>query len=135
MTQPGPIHLVFVHGLFSSPRVWDKFRELIASDPELDSFILAEPFKYPSPKFVLRLDRRIAKIDDLADLLGTYLSTHFDQGERVVLISHSLGGLSGSYGRSPVRSWKHGTPSCAPSSMPMARATPNAGSPLPPYAV
>jgi hypothetical protein len=67
------IDVVFVHGLFSSAKVWTTFDKLIAADPELADLVTTHCFEYDSPAFSLRPDRRIAEIDDVADRLRTYL--------------------------------------------------------------
>jgi hypothetical protein len=87
-----PIHVVFVHGLFSSAKVWTAFEDLIGRDPDL-SFVTVHCFEYSSPVIRLRIDRRIAEIDDIADRLRTYLTTELSDARALVLVSHSQGGL------------------------------------------
>jgi triacylglycerol esterase/lipase EstA (alpha/beta hydrolase family) len=87
------IDVVFVHGLFSSGEVWKPFKQLIAGDPDLADFANIHCFEYDSPFIRLRLDRRIAETDDIADLLRTYLSTELRDAESIVLVTHSQGGL------------------------------------------
>ncbi|CAK7283785.1 hypothetical protein SGPA1_21760 [Streptomyces misionensis JCM 4497] len=41
----------------------------------------------------LRPDRRVAETDDIADQLGTFLETELADAERIVLVTHSQGGL------------------------------------------
>jgi pimeloyl-ACP methyl ester carboxylesterase len=93
MTAPSPVHVVFVHGFLSSAKTWSPFRELIAADPELSAFVTVHCFEYESPvtRF-FRVDRRIAELDDIADLLSTYLA-ELREAESIVLITHSQGGL------------------------------------------
>lgn len=93
MAAPRPIHVVFVHGLFSSAEVWTSFTQLIAEDPELVDVVTVRCFEYDSPVIRLRVDRRIAEIDDIADRLRTYLSTDLADAESIVLVTHSQGGL------------------------------------------
>jgi pimeloyl-ACP methyl ester carboxylesterase len=88
-----PIDVVFVHGLFSSAEVWTSLKQLIAGDPDLAGFVTVHCFEYDSPVIRLRLDRRIAEIDDIADRLRTYLSTELSEAESIVLVTHSQGGL------------------------------------------
>jgi pimeloyl-ACP methyl ester carboxylesterase len=85
--------VVFVHGLFSSADTWTSFKRLVITDPELADFVTAHCFKYDSPFIRLRVDRRIAEIDDIADRLRTYLFTEIREVESIVLVSHSQGGL------------------------------------------
>ncbi|MEU8764920.1 alpha/beta fold hydrolase [Streptomyces sp. NPDC048659] len=87
------VHLVLVHGLFSSAKVWQAFEKLIADDPELAGWVSVHPFQYDSPFVRLRPDRRIAETDDVADQLGTFLETELADAERIVLVTHSQGGL------------------------------------------
>jgi pimeloyl-ACP methyl ester carboxylesterase len=93
MAAPRPIDVVFVHGLFSSAQVWTCLKQLIAGDPDLADFVTVHCFEYDSPVIRLRLDRRIAEIDDIADRLRTYLSTELSEAESIVLVTHSQGGL------------------------------------------
>lgn len=87
------VHLVLVHGLFSSAKVWKAFQALIASDPDLCDWVSVHPFQYDSPFVRLRPDRRVAETDDVADQLGTFLETELADAERIVLVTHSQGGL------------------------------------------
>ncbi|MFF4756157.1 alpha/beta fold hydrolase [Streptomyces sp. NPDC002514] len=87
------VHLVLVHGLFSSAKVWDTFATLIRTDPELADRVDVHPFEYDSPLVRLRPDRRVAETDDIADQLGTFLETRLPDAERIVLVTHSQGGL------------------------------------------
>ncbi|MEU8774254.1 tetratricopeptide repeat protein [Streptomyces sp. NPDC048606] len=87
------VHLVLVHGLFSSAKVWKAFESLIATDPELADWVSVHPFAYDSPLVRLRPDRRVAETDDIADQLGTFLETRLADAERIVLVTHSQGGL------------------------------------------
>jgi len=92
MAAQRPMHVVFVHGLFSSATVWGNFVQLIADDPDL-SFVTVHCFQYSSPVIRVRLDRRIAEIDDIADRLRTYLTTELSEAPALALVSHSQGGL------------------------------------------
>ncbi|UQW99579.1 alpha/beta fold hydrolase [Streptomyces sp. RerS4] len=87
------VHLVLVHGLFSSAKVWKAFESLITTDPELADWVSVHPFEYDSPFARLRPDRRVAETDDIADQLGTFLETRVGDAERIVLVTHSQGGL------------------------------------------
>lgn len=87
------VHLVLVHGLFSSAKVWTAFHALLATDPELADWVSVHRFEYDSPLVRLRPDRRVAETDDVADQLGTFLETELADAERIVLVTHSQGGL------------------------------------------
>ncbi|MEY9969603.1 pimeloyl-ACP methyl ester carboxylesterase [Streptacidiphilus sp. MAP12-16] len=87
-TQVG---VVFIHGLFSSPAVWRWFLPLIANDPDL-SFVTPLCFEYASPLLPLPLGR-IPTVNDIADSLRRYLEVEAGGFERLVLVSHSQGGL------------------------------------------
>ncbi|MGW5422003.1 tetratricopeptide repeat protein [Streptomyces sp. NPDC003943] len=87
------VHLVLVHGLFSSAKVWQAFTALVEADPELAGWVSVHPFEYDSPFVRLRPDRRVAETDDVADQLGTFLETELAEAERIVLVTHSQGGL------------------------------------------
>ena len=86
----GPLHVVFVHGLFSGPEVWKKFGKLLDGDPELD--VTVHRFGYGSTVMVARPDRQVPEYDDIADQLGTFMG-RFAPTDRVVLVTHSQGGL------------------------------------------
>ncbi|MGW3935285.1 alpha/beta hydrolase [Streptomyces sp. NBC_00258] len=93
MGIPGPVHLVFVHGLFGGAGTWDIFKKRVTADPAVKGRVTVHCFEYNSPKIRLRPDRRIAEIDDIADQLGTWLSTRCADGAPIVLATHSQGGL------------------------------------------
>ncbi|MEU6522601.1 alpha/beta fold hydrolase [Streptomyces sp. NPDC046924] len=86
------LHVVFVHGLFSSESTWDQFRKLLAADDELRG-VVAHSFSYSSKKARFRPDRALAQYDDIADSLGVFLSVQIPRTGRVVLVTHSQGGL------------------------------------------
>ncbi|WP_055725782.1 alpha/beta hydrolase [Microbispora sp. ATCC PTA-5024] len=93
MPETPTINVVFVHGLFSSPKVWDSFTALLAEDPDLRELATAKCLRYDSPLFRLRPDRGIAEIDDVADRLRTFLRQELPGTDPVVLVTHSQGGL------------------------------------------
>ncbi|WP_194894606.1 alpha/beta fold hydrolase [Catenulispora pinisilvae] len=89
--------IVFVHGINSSPSMWDAFADLLAHDPELTQ-ILAEP----TPRFGYatglwrpwwRPLQVIPSITTAADSLKEYLTTEAGRYEGLVLVGHSQGGL------------------------------------------
>ncbi|QLQ37516.1 alpha/beta fold hydrolase [Micromonospora robiginosa] len=87
-----PVDVVFVHGLFSSRRAWEQMDRLLTDDAELPS-VRTHFFEYDSRIVRLRPDRRIPRLDDIADRLGTYLAHEVGSASRIVLVSHSQGGL------------------------------------------
>ncbi|MFD5625219.1 alpha/beta fold hydrolase [Streptomyces sp. NPDC127072] len=87
-----PVHVVFVHGLYSNAAVWDRFRQLLAGDRQLQG-VVAHCFGYKSRKVRGRPDRAIAEYDDIADSLATFLRVQIPQAGPVVLVTHSQGGL------------------------------------------
>lgn len=88
------VHVVFVHGLFSSRKTWSDMTKAIQADPELaGSAIHLNYFEYHTPKFRLRPDRRIADVRNIGGALGTYLKANFSGTDPVVLVTHSQGGL------------------------------------------
>lgn len=93
MAVAGPVHVVFVHGLFSSAETWDPFVGLIEQDPETAPAVRVHRFEYASPKVRLRPTRRIAEVEDLASSLDVYLRTMVPPGEPTMLVGHSQGGL------------------------------------------
>ncbi|MEU8082711.1 alpha/beta fold hydrolase [Micromonospora sp. NPDC049101] len=93
MTTRKPVDLVFVHGLFSSPSTWQPFVDLIQGDAELASFVSVHTFRYESPPIRVRIDRRIAEVDDIADRLWTYYENELRDAASIVFVTHSQGGL------------------------------------------
>ncbi|MFI5836349.1 alpha/beta fold hydrolase [Micromonospora sp. NPDC051300] len=87
------VDVVFVHGLFSSRRAWAQMARLLADDPDLPS-VRVHFFEYDSTVVRVRPDRRIPEMDDIADRLGTYLAHEVRAATRIVLVSHSQGGLA-----------------------------------------
>ncbi|GAA0466954.1 hypothetical protein GCM10010361_33950 [Streptomyces olivaceiscleroticus] len=95
MVASKPVHLVFVHGLFSSREVWSAFQKLIDTDPVLKDWVTVDCFEYDSRRFQLRPDRRIGEIEGIADALETRLhqGERLREAESIVLVTHSQGGL------------------------------------------
>ncbi|KUL23732.1 esterase/lipase family protein [Streptomyces regalis] len=91
-SQTERVGVVLIHGFISSSAVWSDFERLIDGDADL-GFVSALPFDYASPKLRLNPLRRIPDVDDIADSLQGYLSVEAAEYERLVLVSHSQGGL------------------------------------------
>ncbi|MET9438997.1 alpha/beta fold hydrolase [Streptomyces sp. NPDC006551] len=88
----GQLGVVFVHGFNAGPDTWNKFVELIESDPDL-SFVAPLPFKYATSLVSLHPLRRLPTIDTIADSLRTFLETKASDFQALALVSHSQGGL------------------------------------------
>jgi pimeloyl-ACP methyl ester carboxylesterase len=85
--------IVFVHGLFSSERTWERFERLVKSDAELTQFVPLADFTYWSPRIRINRLRRIPDLDTVADHLRTYLDNDVRDFRTIVLVAHSMGGL------------------------------------------
>lgn len=92
MSRHGGLGVVFVHGLFSSPKTWDRFLSLIASDEEL-GFVEPLLFEYATPMVRWRPDRRTPNYNDIAEHLKSYLALQAKDHDALVLVTHSQGGL------------------------------------------
>ncbi|WP_328678020.1 hypothetical protein [Streptomyces sp. NBC_00343] len=90
--EASSVGVVFIHGFISSPAVWGDFEKLITADPDL-SFVTPMMFRYSTPKLRFNLLRRIPDLNDIADSLRGYLEVDAGAYERLVLVSHSQGGL------------------------------------------
>lgn len=85
--------VVLVHGLFSSPETWNPLAALLDQDAELSTEYDLLRFAYQSPKWNWRLTRRIPDFNTIADSLSTYFEVECARYPRVILVSHSQGGL------------------------------------------
>jgi hypothetical protein len=86
------VAVVFIHGLFSSARTWSAFNALMRDDPALAGFDRFE-FEYWSPVFRFNPLRRIPDYTAIADTLLTFLETRTADYRKIVLVTHSQGGL------------------------------------------
>ncbi|MER5929328.1 alpha/beta fold hydrolase [Streptomyces sp. NPDC002054] len=84
--------VVLVHGFNSSPDMWDPLRRLIAADPVLD-FVETLAFRYATKLWSFDPRRAIPSFDTVADSLKEYLDTESRAFGRLMLVSHSQGGL------------------------------------------
>jgi pimeloyl-ACP methyl ester carboxylesterase len=84
---------VFVHGLFSSGKTWDALIGLLKKDAEVSSSYAMLRFEYDSPHWNWRPARRIPDFNTIADSLATFYEVECSSYQRLVLISHSQGGL------------------------------------------
>jgi pimeloyl-ACP methyl ester carboxylesterase len=90
--QPGKIPLVFVHGLFSSPRAWVQTINELQNMPDIAARYQFWMFIYPTgapiPGSALRLRQAMTAARDSLD------PGHRDQAlDAMVLVGHSMGGL------------------------------------------
>jgi pimeloyl-ACP methyl ester carboxylesterase len=90
--EPGKIPVVFVHGLFSSPRAWMQTINELRNSPELDARFQYWVFLYPTG---LPIPASAARLrDSLVDVRETIDPPHKDQAlDRMVLVGHSMGGV------------------------------------------
>ncbi|WP_326729365.1 esterase/lipase family protein [Streptomyces phaeochromogenes] len=90
------IAVVFIHGLFSSAKTWDKIKHLLESDREMhpsEFRIDFKCFEYNSPKFKINPLRRIPNHGDIAEALKSYIEIECDEYDVVIVVTHSQGGL------------------------------------------
>ncbi len=92
MRQPSGTAIVFIHGLFSTAKVWREVESLVTADSALAEFDVLQ-YEYTSWRFNFNPRRRIPDFNVLADGLGTFLSVRAADYKRLVLVSHSQGGL------------------------------------------
>ncbi|MET8654017.1 alpha/beta fold hydrolase [Nocardia aurea] len=85
--------VIFVHGLFSSGETWADMRARIAEDLELAPIYDVLPWDYYSPKIRFNPLRAVPKYSVLALKLRTFVEKKAAKYERIVLVSHSQGGL------------------------------------------
>ncbi|MFD3842117.1 esterase/lipase family protein [Streptomyces sp. NPDC058642] len=84
--------VVMVHGILSDAKVWQPLQKLIADDAEL-GFIRTLPFEYATGLKRFHPMRIFPSIDTVADSLKEYLLTEAGEFERLMLVTHSQGGL------------------------------------------
>lgn len=84
---------VFIHGLFSSSKAWAPFHGLLSQDSEITNTYDIKSFDYSSPRVQIKPTRRIPDFNILADRLANLLEFQLNDYERLVLVTHSQGGL------------------------------------------
>jgi pimeloyl-ACP methyl ester carboxylesterase len=84
---------VFVHGIFSSPRTWESLLGLLKDDIDISAAYDLRPFEYQSPAVRWCPSRRIPDFNTIADSLSTFIEVDCAKYNRLVLVSHSQGGL------------------------------------------
>lgn len=88
--------ILFIHGLGGhSTGTWGKFPDLIRADPQLSTQFDIAFYAYPSSVLGLNLVfwRRKPRIQLAAAGLRTEIDVRYSNYARIVLVSHSLGGL------------------------------------------
>lgn len=85
--------VVFVHGILGGPQSWMPMVNLLNQDSEMARIFTFYFFKYSSPRFCLNPLRRIPNLQNIADSFATFLSHELRSAERLILVTHSQGGL------------------------------------------
>lgn len=85
--------VVFVHGLFSSPKTWDPLISLLRTDEEIGEFYDLKPFEYDTPKWKIKPTKRIPDFNIIAASLSTFLEVECSSFRNIILVGHSQGGL------------------------------------------
>lgn len=85
--------LVLVHGFRSGPDMWDELRTCLARDPAL-GFVDVLPFGYATKLWKLRPLSRIPSFTMVADSLKEFLDTEAEAYDRLMVVTHSQGGLA-----------------------------------------
>src|SRR5579862_7639723 len=95
MSLPESIATVFVHGLFSGPKVWSGLVTTLKRDKAAMAGVTLVTFKYDTPRLRLSPLSRIPLLAEVADSFATFLrsSPLVSSANRVVLVGHSFGGL------------------------------------------
>ncbi len=91
--------LLFVHGLGGGEGTWGSFKSLIEADEALKDATEIAFFTYPTAayKFPLFSWWKSLPIQDLADALKTEIDNRYQSFDKIVLVTHSLGGLISKY--------------------------------------
>ncbi|MGW3815316.1 esterase/lipase family protein [Streptomyces sp. NPDC005046] len=88
----GRLGVVLIHGILSDAKVWHSLEKLIAEDAEL-GFVSTLPFEYATGAKRFHPLRIFPSIDTAADSLKEYLITEAGGFDRLMLVTHSQGGL------------------------------------------
>ncbi|MET9555138.1 alpha/beta fold hydrolase [Streptomyces sp. NPDC006645] len=85
--------IVFIHGLFSSASTWDNLtNELSKLNGVREQFDI-ECFEYATPRFAWNPLRRMPDLNVVAENLRGFITDVAESHERIVLVTHSQGGL------------------------------------------
>jgi pimeloyl-ACP methyl ester carboxylesterase/O-acetyl-ADP-ribose deacetylase (regulator of RNase III) len=85
--------IIFIHGIFSSAAAWDDLIGLLKVDPDISENYDFKLFEYKSSYVNLSLTKRLPDFNVLADRLNNYMATQLSSYDKVVLVTHSQGGL------------------------------------------
>ncbi|MFF5435940.1 alpha/beta fold hydrolase [Streptomyces achromogenes] len=85
--------VVFIHGLFSSPATWDDLTRELGSAPDVADDFDFLYFTYSTRVTTWSPLRRMPDLDTIADSLRGFLGDEAASYERLVLVTHSQGGL------------------------------------------
>lgn len=85
--------IVFVHGLFSSSATWDDLRDQLSGTPGIAQDFDLLFFNYATPRVSWHPLRKMPNIDTVAESLKSYLADQPIPHERLVIVTHSQGGL------------------------------------------
>nr|WSX77055.1 alpha/beta fold hydrolase [Streptomyces sp. NBC_00899] len=85
--------VVFVHGLFSSPDTWAPLTGVLGAIPEVADEFDFLFFTYATRPVTWNPLRRMPDLDTVADHLRGHIDDFTGDYERVVLVTHSQGGL------------------------------------------
>ena len=85
--------IIFIHGLGgNSLKTWGRFNNLIQEDQKLSEYKI-EPFPYPTSLIKFFPWSIFPKIQDLSDGLRTFINNRTKSDDKVIIVTHSMGGL------------------------------------------
>lgn len=85
--------IVFVHGLFSSSDTWRDLEAQLSGTPGIAQNFDLLFFNYATPKLSWHPLRKMPNIDTVAESLKSYLADQPISHERLLIVTHSQGGL------------------------------------------
>ncbi|MDH6260009.1 alpha/beta fold hydrolase [Bradyrhizobium sp. BR13661] len=91
--------LLFVHGLGGGEGTWGAFKALIEADESLRDSVETAFFTFPTSALRIPFVSSWISlpIQDLADALRTEIDYKYGSYEKIILVTHSLGGLVGKH--------------------------------------
>lgn len=85
--------VVFVHGLFSSSATWAELQEQLSATPGIAQDFDLLSFDYATPRASWNPLRKMPNIDTVAESFKSYLADQPSSHARLVIVTHSQGGL------------------------------------------
>ncbi|MEV0554072.1 alpha/beta fold hydrolase [Streptomyces sp. NPDC050597] len=85
--------VIFIHGLFSSASTWKKLTDDLSKSNEIIEQFDIETFEYATPRFAWNPLARIPDLNVVADNLRGFIIDVGELHERIILVTHSQGGL------------------------------------------